>query len=347
MLKPRQLQQGDRVAAVTLSWGGPGAIPHRYQTGKHQLEKEFGLTVLEMPHTLADAGWLARNPQARADDLMQAFSDESIDGIVSSIGGDDSIRLILHLDLSVISQNPKPFIGYSDTTISHLACYKAGVTSFYGPAMMAGCAENGGMHQYLVDSFRQLLFKAAAPGTIPQNEAGWTVEFLDWTDTANAQRRRTLNPCTGWRFLQGSGVHKGHLIGGCLEAMEWLRGTNLWPSREQWSGAILFLETSEEAPPPRAVARAMRVYAAEGVLANLAGILFGRPGGQVDPSKFDEYDNALIEVVRDEQGLDELPIISGMDFGHTDPIMTLPYGVLAEIDCSRQEFQIVESAVVS
>ena len=47
-----------------------------------------------MPHTLADADWLYRNPEARADDFMMAFADDSIEGVISTIGGDDSIRLI-------------------------------------------------------------------------------------------------------------------------------------------------------------------------------------------------------------------------------------------------------------
>ena len=73
MVKPQRLQPGDTVAAVSLSWGGPGEIPHRYEVGKRQLEREFGLSVVEMPHTLKDPKWIAENPQARADDLMQAF----------------------------------------------------------------------------------------------------------------------------------------------------------------------------------------------------------------------------------------------------------------------------------
>jgi len=48
-----------------------------------------------------------------------------------------------YLDLEVIRANPKVFLGYSDTTISHLVCYKAGLVSFYGPSIMAGFAENG------------------------------------------------------------------------------------------------------------------------------------------------------------------------------------------------------------
>ena len=142
MLKPRRLKRGDRIAAVTLSWGGPGKYPHRYEVGKRQFEEVFGLSVVEMAHTLSEPDWIAKNPQARAEDLMSAFADSSISGIISTIGGDDSIRILPFLDLSIIRANPKAFVGYSDTTVSHLACYKAGLSSFYGPAFMSGFAEN-------------------------------------------------------------------------------------------------------------------------------------------------------------------------------------------------------------
>ena len=190
------------------------------------------------------------------------------------------------------------------------------------------------------------MFEAEPAGLVDQNTEGWTVEHLDWKDPANQTKRRQLTPCTGWRFLQGRSVHRGHLIGGCLEVLECLRGTELWPSLDQWNGAFLFLETSEDAPPPVEVARALRVYAAEGVLEGIAGILFGRPGGQVDPSRFNEYDEAILKVVTEEQGHEDIPIVTGMDFGHTDPFMTLPYGTRAEIDCDKQQFRIIESAVL-
>ena len=344
--KARALKPGDRIAAVSPSWGGPGAFPHRYETGKRQFEEEFGLEVVEMAHTLADPQWLADRPQARADDMLAAFADRSISGIIATIGGDDSIRLLPYLDLEIIRANPKAFVGYSDTTVGHLACYKAGLASFYGPAFMSGFAENCGIHAYLADSFRKLLFSPDPAGLVRPNAEGWTVEHFDWADPGNQQRQRQLNPCTGWRFLQGRGVHRGHLLGGCLEVLEWLRGTGVWPSLKQWQGALLFLETSEEAPPPAAVARALRVYAAEGVLQRLAGILFGRPGGQLDPASFRDYDEAVLKVVRGEQGLEHLPVVCGMDFGHTDPFMTLPYGIQAEVDCGAEKFSIVESAVV-
>jgi muramoyltetrapeptide carboxypeptidase LdcA involved in peptidoglycan recycling len=346
MIKPQKLQPGDRVAAVSLSWGGPGAIPHRYEAGKKQLQDEFGVILVEMPHTLKDAGWLHRNPQARAEDLMAAFSDPTLKGIISTIGGDDSIRLLPHLDLDVIRANPKIFMGYSDTTITHLACFKAGLVTFYGPAIMAGFAENGGLFPYMVESVHKTLFSTEPVGKVAPNPGGWTVELLDWADPANQTRQRKLNPSTGWRFLQGRRVCRGHLIGGCFEVLDWLRGTEFWPDIDVWQDAILFLETSEDAPSPEIVKYGLRTYAALGILQRLAGILFGRPGGPIPPERHGEYDKILGQVVAEEAGLIDLPIIAGVDFGHTDPMFVLPYGIQAEIDCDHQRFGIVENAVI-
>jgi muramoyltetrapeptide carboxypeptidase LdcA involved in peptidoglycan recycling len=345
-IKPRKLQPGDKVAAISLSWGGPGELPHRYQAGKRQLQDEFGVTVVETPHALRDDNWLAQNPKARADDLMEAFADSSMKAIISTIGGDDSIRLLPHIDLDVIRSNPKIFLGFSDTTITHMACRKVGLVSFYGPAIMAGFGENAGMLPYMVDSVRRTLFSSSLIGVIAPNTDGWTAEVLDWANPENQSTPRSLNPSTGWRFLQGRGVHTGRLVGGCLEVFDWLRGTEVWPDPEFWEDAILFLETAENEPSPEILMYALRSLAAVGVLQELSGILLARPGGQIPPDDFPKYDDALLQVVTKEEGLAELPLVTRMDFGHTDPMFVLPYGVRAEIDCDQRQFSIIENAVI-
>ena len=128
--------------------------------------------------------------------------------------------------------------------------------------------------------------------------------------------------------------------------MEWLKGTPVWPQLEMWAGAVLFIETSEEAPAAREVKRWLRSYGVQGILERVAAILVGRPGGnQLSVADHKEYDDAVLGVVRDELGL-AIPIIAGMDFGHTDPFFVLPYGVRAEIDCAAHRVSIVDSAVV-
>jgi muramoyltetrapeptide carboxypeptidase LdcA involved in peptidoglycan recycling len=343
---PARLRPGDTVAAVTLSWGGPGTFPERYAAGKRQFEQEFGCRVVETRHALRDPAWIAANPKARADDLMEAFADESIRAVISTIGGDDSIRILPHVDLSVLRKHPKIFMGYSDTTVTHFACMSAGVKSFYGPSFMSGFAENGGMHGYLAESVRRTLFSDVPVGEVRPNIDGWTVERLEWADPANQSRRRALVPSTGWRWLQGTGRVGGPLIGGCIDVMEYLKGTAVWPALEAWRGAILFLETSEEAPAPLNVGRWLRSYGVQGILDSLAAILIGRPGGHRLPAADHErYDAAVLRVVRDELGL-STAIIAGMDFGHTDPFFVLPYGTHAEIDCDAHRFSITEPAVV-
>jgi muramoyltetrapeptide carboxypeptidase LdcA involved in peptidoglycan recycling len=345
MLKPARLQAGDKVAAVTLSWGGAGLFPHRYQAGKAQLEAAFGVRVIETRHALRDPNWIAANPKARADDLMEAFADPTIKGIISMVGGEESIRTLPYYDLEIIRQNPKVFTGYSDTTITHFACWKAGLSSFYGPSILAGFGENSGLFPYLADSVRRTLFSTDPIGVIEPNNGGWTFERLDWAEPTNQSIKRKLTPAGGWQWLGGKAVRRGRLLGGCLEVVDWLRGTDYWPPLSDWQNAILFIEASDEAPPPLYMERMMRVFGAMGILQRLAGLIVGRPAGQMPLTQFAEYDRVITGVVQGELGLTDLPIITQMDFGHTDPVFVLPYGALAEIDPDQQRFTILEAGV--
>ena len=121
LTKPHKLQIGDKVALVSLSWGGAGDedILWRYEQGKERLEKIFGLKVVEMKYTLAGTDYIYKHPEKRAEDLMCAFEDESIKGIIACIGGIESIRMLPYIDFNIINQNPKVFMGYSDTTTIH------------------------------------------------------------------------------------------------------------------------------------------------------------------------------------------------------------------------------------
>jgi muramoyltetrapeptide carboxypeptidase LdcA involved in peptidoglycan recycling len=342
MIKPRALRPGDKVAAISLSRGWPSVYPRAYQDGKRQLQETFGVEVVESRHALADISWLAAHPEARAADLMEVLKDSSIQGIIS-IGGDDSIRMLPFVDLSIIRENPKVFLGYSDSTITHFAFLKAGVTSFYGPSLMAGFDENGALLPYMADSVRQVFFSPAPSAWIPPNSDGWTCASWDWADEKRNEKRRKLQPCSGWKWLQGSRQHRGALIGGCLEVVDWLRGTPFWPDLSVWRNSILFLETSEDQPSPTAVTHMLRALAATGALREARGILCGRPFG--DEATFEAYDSVLLQVLA-ELGLSALPLVTRMDFGHTDPKFILPIGVEAEIDCDGQRIQLLESPTV-
>ncbi len=344
MIKPKMLKEGDIVATISSSWGGPSVFPERYQVGKKQLEDLFSVKVIESKYALKPADWLYRNPEARAEDLMSCFADDQINGIVSTIGGDESVRILPYIDIDVIKSNPKVFMGYSDTTISHLICYKSGFTSFYGPSIMSGFAENGGIPKYLENSVRKSCFSSKPIGLI-EPSTGWTVEKLDWGNQKNQNIKRKLSEPTGPEVIQGNGKISGHLLGGCVEVLEMVKGTDFFPNISEWSGAIMFLETSEETPDLDSFIRWIRNYGSIGIFNVINGIILGRPGGDIPINEIDKYDKALKMVISEELGLTELPIIVQMDFGHTDPMFTIPYGIKAEIDCDNNKFSILESGV--
>lgn len=343
LIKPKLLKQGDKVATISLSWGGAGELRNRYEIGKKQLEETFGLKVIETSNALKSAEYLSKNPKARADDLMEAFSDSSIKAIISNIGGEDSIKTLPYIDTSVIKQNPKIFIGFSDTTITHFACYKAGLTSFYGTSIMTGFAENGGMHNYQIKDIQRTLFSALPVGEIYPNQEGWTSELLDWGNDSLQNKKRSLTKNKGWNFLQGNKTIKGQLVGGCVEVLEFLKGTDYWLYSSEWDNKVLFLETSEEMISPNCLKRILRNYALQGVFEKISGLIFGRP---YNNKYAKEYNKVILEVIKGEIGNEELPIITEMDFGHTSPIFTIPYGVMAEINFEKQVFSIIENAVI-
>jgi muramoyltetrapeptide carboxypeptidase LdcA involved in peptidoglycan recycling len=343
MIKPAKLKPGDQIATVTPSWGGPGAVPWVYELGKRQIEEELSLRVVDMSHTRCDPEWLYHNPKARAEDLMQAFTDPSIKAIFSTVGGDESVRILPHLDLDLIRDNPKIFLGFSDMTTIHMACYKAGLSSFYGPSLMVELAEIGGILPYTLESIKRTLFSGEPVGELRANRSGWTAEFPEWAPENQTNKRKLRAPMP-WKTVQGSGTVSGHLLGGCFETLEFLKGTEYWPALDQWDGALLFLETYD-APSIAYCEHWLRNYGSQGILQRIKGILFGRPGGsQNSEQDFEKYDAAFLKIVREFASID-LPILTRMDFGHTDPKLILPYGINTELRCHGATIAIKESAV--
>lgn len=270
---------------------------------------------------------------------MNAFKDERIKGIIANIGGEDSIRLLPYIDFDVIRENPKIFMGYSDVTVSHLFCLKAGISSYYGPAILTDFAENVEMNPYTIEMVNRTLFSNEVIGEIqPANE--WTSERLEWVEE-NKNRRRSMRENSGYEVLQGSGTVQGHLIGGCIEVLEFAKGTELWPEKKYWENSILFFETSEEKPEPILIKYWLRNYAVQGILQKANGVIFGKPQ---DEKYYDEYKEVILTVMK-EFDLEDLPILYNLNFGHTEPKFILPYGVLAEINCEKATFSILESGV--
>jgi muramoyltetrapeptide carboxypeptidase LdcA involved in peptidoglycan recycling len=325
-----------------LSWGGAGDadLLWRYKQGKERLEQVFGLEVVEMKHTLAGTEYIYNHPEKRAEDLMDAFKDSSIKGIIACIGGIESIRMLPYIDFDIINKNPKIFMGYSDTTTTHLFCYKAGISSIYGPTLLVDFAENISMHPYTVENIEKTLFSSEAVGKI-EPALEWTSEYLPWEEK-NKSIQRKYKPNRGYEIVQGEGIVRGNLIGGCFEVFDMLRGTEIFPKPEDFEECILFLETSEEKPPAWFIECGLRNYGVNGILEKIKGIIWSKPQ---DEAHYEEYKKVIRKVMK-EFGKENLPILYNMNFGHTEPKICLPYGALAEIDCNTTSFSVLESAVL-
>lgn len=115
LLHPAKARPGDRIAVVSPSFAAPGIAPAVHEQALGRLADVTGLVPVEYPTTRL----LGASPEARAADLNAAFADPDIRAIITTIGGDDQITVIPHLDADAARRDPKPFLGYSDNTNLH------------------------------------------------------------------------------------------------------------------------------------------------------------------------------------------------------------------------------------
>ena len=340
MKKPPMLQKGDKIAVVSLSSGMMGDVPfiHKYEIAKSRLENDFGLEVMPMPHALKGSEFVYENPQARAKDLMDAFQDDSIKGIFCAIGGDDSIRILPYIDYDVIRDNPKVFVGYSDSTVSHLIMNKAGIVSFYGITVVVEFGEYVKMFDYTKEQVEKILFTDCKGYEIKSSKY-WSKDFVPWGSENVDIGKELLIDEKGYEVLQGSGVVRGSLLGGCVDVFGMCIGTEIWPSPNEWKDKILLLETSEEKMIPKDLKYVLRGLAAQGVLEKIKGIVVGKPQEEV---YYEEYKEIYKKVLK-EYNLEELPIIYNVNIGHAFPTGILPLGSEVEIDVDRKKIVLVES----
>lgn len=343
MIKPKKLIKGDTVAIVSLSngMGGDQLFTHRVELGKERLE-ELGLNVIIMPNALKGSSFLYEHPEKRAEDLMNAFKNPLIKGIITIIGGSDTIRLLPYIDFEIIKNNPKMFMGYSDTTVNHFMMYHVGLISYYGPCVMCEFAENGQMHNYTKKYINEVLFENKN-NIVIKSSPFWTSEFLDWRVKENNNIQRKMNKeMHGFEVLQGSGKFSGQLLGGCIDVFPIIIGTEIWPACDDFKGKILFLETSEEELAPNILCYYLRNLVAQGIVSNLSGIIVGKPKNE---TYYNEYKQVYKDVIGKEAHMPNLPILYNVNFGHASPICVLPIGINVEVNLNNKIIVFKEKAM--
>src|SRR5690606_27664646 len=110
------------------SFAAPAVAPAVHEQALTRLVQLTGLVPVEYPTTRR----LDASPQDRAADLNAAFADPEIRAVLATCGGEDQITVVPHLDASVVTADPKPYLGYSDNTNILNWLWTHGVPSFYG-----------------------------------------------------------------------------------------------------------------------------------------------------------------------------------------------------------------------
>ena len=171
-------------AAARSGRSAPPATPSR----------RLRLEPVEYPTTRAPVA----TPQQRARDLEAAFADSSIRAVITSIGGEDELKVLAQIDPAVLVADPKPFLGYSDNTNLHLFLWRLGLVSYHGGAVMVQLGRPGAVHPATrlagAGAARARDLRAGAAG-----EESGDVEG-DWGDPASLAEEPPLEPAEPWSW---------------------------------------------------------------------------------------------------------------------------------------------------
>jgi muramoyltetrapeptide carboxypeptidase LdcA involved in peptidoglycan recycling len=165
-----------------------------------------------------------------------------------------------------------------------------------------------------------------------------------WQDPENLEAEPPMLESAGWRWHGPNRRVSGVAWGGCLEILYWNLATGRYVlDNDAYEGCVLYIETSEEMPSAVEVGRMLMCMGERGLLQRFAAILHGRPKAwsfehQNTAQEREAYiaaqEEAVLQAVA-EYGLD-VPVVTGVDIGHTDPVLTIPNGGLVTIDATER-----------
>jgi muramoyltetrapeptide carboxypeptidase LdcA involved in peptidoglycan recycling len=309
-------------------------FPHPFDLGLRRLRDDFGLEPVEYPTTRRQG-----TPAERAADVMAAFADPDIAAVLTSIGGEDQIKVLRHLDPDVLAANPKPFFGLSDNTNLSNYLWNRGIVSYQGGTVMTMLGRGGRINPHSEEAFRAALFTHDWYDLRPAES--FTDMNRDWAEPRHLETEPPMLAGTGWQWHGGTGAVEGRLWGGCLEIVDFnLRTARyLAPDDAAYDGCVLFLETSEELPSAQYVGEVLMCLGERGLLQRFAGLLRARPmgwrfGTPDDPAFRAEYVAAQRDAVLGAMAeySPDAPVVLDVDVGHTDPHLVVPNGGECRID---------------
>jgi muramoyltetrapeptide carboxypeptidase LdcA involved in peptidoglycan recycling len=257
--------------------------------------------------------------ESRISDLHQAFSDKSVKGIFTAVGGMNCNQLLRYLDWDLIKNNPKVFVGYSDTTALQNAIYaKTGLVTYSGPSYTTIGQK---LHfDYTLEYFQKCLLNDEEFAILPSEV---------WSDDRwySNQDNRNLLKNDGWLVIN-EGQATGTILGANICTFNLLQGTEYFPDI---SNAILFLEDDAESKLGN-FDRDLESLIHQPNFDKVKGIVIGR-----FQKASEVKTELLIKAIKSKRELGHLPVLANVDFGHTSPMITFPIGGEAELTVSKEK----------
>jgi len=339
LIIPKKMQKGDTIGFISPSAGLAPLAMHRIEKAIQTFE-ELGYKVKIAKNALKNQGYVSGTIKERLSDIHSMFKDPEIKMIICTIGGNHSNQLIKHLNYDLIKRNPKIFIGYSDITVLHFAIQsQANLATYYGPCVMTQFGEYPKILGYTLEYFNKELVDEKNKSSYEiYHSKTWTDEVLDWFKKEDLQRPRIQRPNKGYKWLK-SGKSRGEILGGTIPSINHLMGTKYWVNPEN---KIYFLDIPEN---PNDIRKGLSIgdidsYLADldnlGLFDSIRGLIIGRP-----PHYTSEEDLQLRKLIIKYVGRKKYPILYNANIGHIDPIITLRYGAVVELDSYSNKFRIV------
>ncbi|MCK7661082.1 LD-carboxypeptidase [Corynebacterium sp. CCM 8835] len=319
-----------RIAVLSPAFAVPAVFPGIHEQAMRRM-RELGWEPVEYPTTRQPHA----SPADRAADIHAAFADPSVDAVFATIGGNDQITVIPHLDADLIAAHPKQFFGYSDNTNLHNFLHELGIPSVYGGSTQVHLGSGSGID----DAHLRTLRAALAGDSIELTAPSWGASVgISWEDPRSLTEDGPRHAPIPWQWSGPAERVSGRTWGGCIEVLNQIAIAGRLP--EHIDGAVLLLEASEELTPAGRINDIVRAFGERGFLRQAAGILVAAPpttnveGRTLDP---DTWRDTVLGTIN--HYAPHAVCCFGVPFGHTLPQLVVPYGGRVTLDGRQQRIR--------
>ncbi|HEM3427939.1 TPA: LD-carboxypeptidase [Streptococcus suis] len=306
----KKLKKGDHIRVVSPSSSIERVGGFEANLAAKERLEDLGFKLSFSEHYFENDIFDSAPIASRVADLEAAFADESVDAILTTIGGVNCNELLPYLDFDLIARHPKIFCGYSDTTALLNAIYaKTGMQTYMGPAYSSFKMDLG--QQYQTEAWLKAVTQDSYD-LIPSPE--WSSDAWYLPDAP-----RTFYP-TEWK-VYNPGQASGIAIGGNISTLNLLTGTEFAPRPDNY---ILFLEEAED---DDYLIIARHLTALLQAYPNPQAVLIGR-----FPKETKMTEEILLAILDKHPILKKVPVLYDLDFAHTQPLFTITIGGQVELD---------------